>query len=57
MDSIIWSAGAFAFTQTAYLLRLVIPGTNVEMKKRKLHSSRRLSFNELNERKKSWAAE
>jgi len=28
MDSITWSAGAFAFTQTAYLLRLVIPATN-----------------------------
>jgi len=23
-----WSAGAFAFTQTAYLLKLVIPTTN-----------------------------
>jgi len=44
MDSITWSAGAFAFTQTAYLLKLVIPTTNVEAK---LHSSRRLSFNEL----------
>jgi len=51
-----WSAGAFAFTQTAYLLKLVIPTINalpcwrlnVEMKmKRTLHSSRRLSFNEL----------
>ena len=51
MDSI-----AFAFTQTAYLLKLVIPTANavprwrlnVETKtKRKLHSSRRLSFNEL----------
>ena len=43
-----WSAGAFAFTQTAYLLKLVIPTTNVETKtKRTLHSSRRLSFNEL----------
>ena len=50
-----WSAGAFAFTQTAYLLKLVIPTTNflsrwrlnVETKtKRTLHSSRRLSFNE-----------
>ena len=49
-----WSAGAFAFTQTAYLLKLVIPTTNalprwrlnVEMKtKRALYSSRRLSFN------------
>jgi len=51
-----WSAGAFAFTQTAYLLKLVIPTTNalprwrlnVETKtKHTLHSSRRLSFNEL----------
>jgi len=51
-----WSAGAFAFTQTAYLLKLVIPVTNalprwrlnVETKtKRTLRSSRRLSFNEL----------
>ena len=52
-----WSARAFAFTQTAYLLKLVIPTTtnalprwrlNVETKtKRTLHSSRRLSFNEL----------
>ena len=51
-----WLAGAFAFTQTAYLLKLVIPTTNalprwrlnVETKtKRTLHSSRRLSFNEL----------
>jgi len=51
-----WSAGAFAFTQTAYLFKLVIPTTNalprwrlnVETKtKRTLHSSRRLSFNEL----------
>jgi len=51
-----WSAGAFSFTQTAYLLKLVIPKTNalrlwrsnVETKtKRTLHSSRRLSFNEL----------
>ena len=50
------SAGAFAFTQTAYLLKLVIPTThdfprwrlNVETKtKRTLHSSRRLSINEL----------
>jgi len=48
MDSITWSAEAFAFTQTAYLLKLVIPTTNVETKmKRTLHSSRRLSFNEL----------
>ena len=48
--------GAFAFTQTAYLLKLVIPTTNalprwrlnVETKrKRTLYSSRRLSFNEL----------
>jgi len=47
---------AFAFTQTAYLLKLVIPMTNavprwrliVETKtKRMLHGSRRLSFNEL----------
>jgi len=51
-----WSAGAFAFTQAAYLFKLVIPTTNglprwrlnVETKtKRTLHSSRRLSFNEL----------
>jgi len=51
-----WSAGAFAFTQTAYLLKLVITTTNalprwrlnVEMKtKGALHGSRRLSFNEL----------
>jgi len=51
-----WSAGDFAFTQTAYLLKLVIPMTNVlprwrlnvETKtKRTLHSSRRLSFNEF----------
>ena len=51
-----WWAGAPAFTQTAYLLKLVIPTTNalppwrlnVETKtKRTLHSSRRLSFNEL----------
>jgi len=28
MDSVTWSAGAFAFTQTAYLLKLVIPTTN-----------------------------
>ena len=50
-----WSAGAFAFTQTAYLLKLVIPATNalprrlnVETKmKRTVHSSHRLSFNEL----------
>ena len=48
-----WSAGAFAFTQTAYLLKLVIPTTNVETKtKRTLHSSRRLSFNELTNAKK-----
>jgi len=59
------SAGAFAFTQTAYLLKLVIPTTNslprwrlnVETKtKRTLHSSRRLSFNELANTKKSCAA-
>jgi len=51
-----WSAGAFAFTQTAYFPKLVIQTTNalpcwrltVETKtKRKIHSSRRLSFNEL----------
>ena len=51
-----WSAGAFAFTQTACLLKYVIPTTNalsrwrlnVETKtKRTLYSSRRLSFNEL----------
>ena len=51
-----WTAWALAFTQTAYLLILVIPTTNarprwrlnVETKtKRTLHSSRRLSFNEL----------
>jgi len=51
-----WLAGAFAFTQTAYLLKLVIPTTNalpcrklnVETKtKRTLRSSRQLSFNEL----------
>ena len=51
-----WSAGAFAFTQTVCLLKLVIRTTNalacwrlnVETKtKRTLHSSRRLSFNEL----------
>jgi len=50
------SAGTFTFTQTAYLLKLVIPTTNVlprsrlnvETKtKRTLHSSRPLSFNEL----------
>jgi len=48
--------GAFAFIQKSYLLKLVIPTTNalprwrwnVETKtKRKLHSSRRLSFNEF----------
>ena len=58
-----WSAGAFAFTQTAYLLKLVIPMTNalphwrlnVETKtKRTLHSSRRLSFNELKNVKKKY---
>ena len=52
---------SFAFTQTAYLLKLVIPTTNapprwrlnVETKtKRTLHSSRRLSFNELTNAKK-----
>ena len=57
-----WSAGAFAFTQTAYLLKLVIPTINalprwrlnVETKtKRTLHSSRRLSFNELTNAKKN----
>ena len=51
-----WSAAAFAFTFTAYLLKLVIPTTNalprwrlnIETKtKRTLYSSRRLSFNEL----------
>ena len=51
-----WSARTFAFTQTACLLKLVIPMTNalphwrlnVEMKtKHTLHSSCRLSFNEL----------
>jgi len=50
------SAGAFAFTQTDYLLKLVIPTTNAlhrwrlnfETKtKRTLHSSRQLSFKEL----------
>jgi len=50
-----WSATAFAFTDSL-LLKLVIPTTkalprwrlNVETKtKRTLHSSRRLSFNEL----------
>jgi hypothetical protein len=52
-DGLNWT---IAFTQTAYLLKLVIPATNalprlrlnVETKtKRTLHSSRRLSFNEL----------
>ena len=39
---------SFSFTQTAYLLKLMIPTTNVETKtKLTLHSSRRLSFNEL----------
>ena len=48
MDSITWSAGAFAFTQTAYLLRLVIPTTSALPRwERTLHSSRQLSFNEL----------
>ena len=51
----------FAFTQTAYLLKLVNPTTNalprwrlnVETKtKRTLHSSRRLSFNEPTNAKK-----
>jgi len=60
-----WLAGAFAFTQTAYLLKLVIPMTkpllcwrlNVEMKtKSTLHGSRQLSFNELTNAKKSFAA-
>jgi len=46
----------FAFTQTAYLLKLVTPTTNAlprwrlnveTKKKRTLHGSRRLSFNEL----------
>ena len=47
MDSITWSAWHFAFTQTTYLLKLVIPKTNVETKtKRTLHSSRRFSFDE-----------
>jgi hypothetical protein len=50
------SVGAFTFTQTAYLLKLVIPTTNTlprwrlnveTKKKRTMHSSRRLSFNEL----------
>ena len=27
-DGYTWSAGAFSFTQTAYLLKLVIPTTN-----------------------------
>ena len=58
-----WSAGAFAFT--AYLHKLVIPTTNavprwrlnVETKtKRTLHSSRRFSFNELTNAKKSCTA-
>jgi hypothetical protein len=48
------SAGTFAFTQTAYLLKLVIPTTNAlprwrlnveTKKKRTLHSSRWLIFN------------
>ena len=56
-----WAAGAFAFTQTGYLLKLVIPTTNalprwmlnVETKtKRTLYCSRRLSFNELTNAKK-----
>jgi len=56
MDSYTWWAGAFVFTQTAYLLNLVIPTTNavprwklnIETKtKRTLHSSRQISFNEL----------
>ena len=58
-------AGAFAFTQTACLLKLVIPMTNalprwrlnVETKtKRALRSSHWLSFNELTNAKKSCAA-
>jgi len=53
-----WSVGAFVFTQTAYLLKLVIPTTNafprwslnVETKsKRTLHSSRRLHFNDIDD--------
>ena len=56
-----WSAGAFAFTQTAYLLKLVIPTTNalsrwmlnVETKtKLTLYSSRQLNFNEFTNVKK-----
>jgi len=56
------SAGAFAFTQTLYLLKLVNPTTNdlprwrlnVETKtKRTLHSSRQLSFNKLTNAKKN----
>jgi hypothetical protein len=52
------------WTQTAYLLKLVIATTNalprwrlnVETKtKRTLHTSRRLSFNELTNAKKSCA--
>jgi len=59
-DSKRWTQFAFAFTQTAYLLKLVIPTTNalpllrlnVETKtKRTPHSSRRLSFNELTKAK------
>ena len=51
-----YAVQTFSFTQTAYLLKLVIPTTNapprwrmnVETKtKRTLYSSRRLSFNEL----------
>jgi hypothetical protein len=54
------SVGAFAFTQTACLLKLVIPTTNalprwrlnVETKtKRTLQSNRRLSFNEQKKKK------
>jgi len=50
------SSGAFAFTQTSYLLKLVIPTTNVLPRwrlnvqtktKRTVHCSRRLNFNEL----------
>jgi len=44
----------FAFTQATYLLKLVIPTTNALPRwrlnvdtKRRLHSSRRLSVNEL----------
>jgi len=56
-----WSAGAFAYTQTAYFPKLAIPTTNylprwrlnVETKtKRTLHGSWRLGFNELTNAKK-----